>query len=162
MSAHTEGSWSVESIEYGDKVTDDLCIIGPSPDFRTLASVARCYQGDRIKEMEQANARLMAAAPDLLAALEAYKVAQAMSVYGDASDFDWPTITMREPGNSAWGYICEKHGLGYQGGCICCKDEFQRHQDQKNREARYARDDALRASEAVARAVIAKAIGAAA
>lgn len=79
MSAHTEGPWSVEPVEYGDVVTDDLCIIGPSPDFRIVASVVRCYQGDRIKEMELANARVLAAAPDLLA------LAREMEAFSEAA-----------------------------------------------------------------------------
>lgn len=68
--AHTEGPWSVENVEYGDEITSDLCILGPSPSFRAIASVSRCFQGERIQTMEVANARLIAAAPCLLVALQ--------------------------------------------------------------------------------------------
>lgn len=67
--AHTTGSWEVANIEFGNTVTEDLCIMTGSPDFRAIATIARCFQGDRIKDMEQANARLIALAPDLLALL---------------------------------------------------------------------------------------------
>lgn len=96
---------------------------------------------------------------ELLAAAQAYLSAEAMTNYGDSSDFVWPKIEMRHPGQAAWGWICEKHGLGYQSGCIFCRDEFVRHGERKNREARYARDEALRAARDKARAAIAKATG---
>lgn len=91
---------------------------------------------------------------ELVEALEAQQAAQAMPIYGDYTGFVWPKVEMRKPGETAWGWICEKHGLGYQGGCICCADEWKRHQDQKDREARYARDDALHAASNKARAAL--------
>lgn len=72
MSKHTEGPWSVESVECGDEVTGDLCILGPSPSFRFVADVSRCFQGGRIPEMEMANARLIAASPALLDSMQKY------------------------------------------------------------------------------------------
>lgn len=107
----------------------------------------------------EVDARKVASAPELLEALQAYVQASEMPTYGDASDFVWPKIEMREPGNTAWGWICEKHGLGYQSGCICCCDDFDAHMDRKNQSARYARNYALRDAHAKARAAIAKATG---
>lgn len=75
MSKHTDGPWSVEQEEIGGEVTSDLCVLGPSPSFRYVASVSRCFQGDRTQEMEQANAHLIAAAPELLAALQTAEMA---------------------------------------------------------------------------------------
>lgn len=96
---------------------------------------------------------------ELLAALKAYESAEAMTIYGDTSDFVWPKREMRHPGETAWGWICEKHGLGYQRECICCRDEFVRHGERKNREARYARDEAFRDARDKARLAMAKATG---
>lgn len=127
-----------------------------------LQEVAACGPTAEGSEQQEANARLIAAAPELLAALEVYQSAQVMPIYGDSSDFIGGVVTMRLPGNSAYGWICDKHGLGYTGGCICCADERKSYSAQKDREARYARDDALRSAERNARAAIAKATGAAA
>lgn len=124
-----------------------------------IVAKAVSYDGDQSRA---ANACLIASAPELLAALEAYESARAMSSYGDASDFEFPGQSMRKPGESAWGYICAKHGLGYQSGCICCSEEFSKHQAQKNRQAVQARNEALCAASDAARAAITKATGAAA
>lgn len=91
----------------------------------------------------------------LTEALQELLTAQAMTTSGDSSDFVWPTQTMRKPGETAWGWICEKHGLGYTGGCLCCRDEFDRYKNQKDTEARYAREDALKAASKKARTAIA-------
>lgn len=91
---------------------------------------------------------------ELVEALQAQQNAQAMPVYGDYSDFVWPKVEMRTPGETAWGWICEKHGLGYTGACVCCDGEWKRHQDRKDREARNARDDALQAASNKARAAL--------
>lgn len=61
--------WTVENEECGDIISDDLCILSASPEFRMVATISRCFQGDRIPAMEAEHARLIAAAPDLLAAL---------------------------------------------------------------------------------------------
>jgi hypothetical protein len=106
--------------------------------------------------------RLYAVNQELLEVLKELQAAQEMTTYGDPSDFVWPKSEMRKPGETAWGWICEKHGLGYQGGCICCSDEFTRYKGRKDQEARFARDDALRAASAKARSAIAKATGGAA
>lgn len=100
-------------------------------------------------------------AQDLLDACLAYQAAEAMSPYGDASDFTFPKRDMRRPGDPAWGWVCEKHGLGYSGVCHCCEGEFAKHKVQKDADARRARDDALSAAREKARAAIAKATGAA-
>lgn len=80
------------------------------------------------------------------AASQALVAATKMSNYGDASDFVWPKSSMRKEGEPAWGWICEKHGLGYQGGCICCRKDHAKYVERKNQEARWARDDAIRAA----------------
>ncbi|MGE0350027.1 hypothetical protein [Hydrogenophaga sp.] len=90
----------------------------------------------------------------LVEALEEQQAAQAMPIYGDYSGFVWPKVEMRNPGETAWGWICEKHGLGYQSGCICCTDDWKRHQDDRDRAARYARDDALNEASKKARAAL--------
>ena len=91
---------------------------------------------------------------ELREALQAQQEAQAMPIYGNYEGFVWPKVEMRKEGEPSWGWICEKHGLGYQGGCICCSDDWKRHQDTKDREARYARDDALHAASNKARAAL--------
>jgi len=58
--------WTVENEECGDIISDDLVILSASPEFRMVATISRCYQGDRIPAMEAEHARLIAAAPDLL------------------------------------------------------------------------------------------------
>jgi len=98
-------------------------------------------------------------AQELLAVLQEYVAAEEMTKYGDASDFVWPKIEMRKPGETAWGWVCEKHGLGYQSGCICCHEEFVKHKERKDDSARYARDDALHDARKKARMAIAKATG---
>lgn len=87
---------------------------------------------------------------ELEAALQAYQSAEAMSNYGDYSDFVFPKRSMRKEGEPAWGWICEKHGLGYLGGCVCCADDFKDHQNRKDREASYARNEALSAARQLA------------
>jgi hypothetical protein len=99
-------------------------------------------------------------AQELLAVLQEYVAAEEMTKYGDTSDFVWPKIEMRKPGETAWGWVCEKHGLGYQSGCICCHDEYLAHKERKDSSARYARDDALHDACKKARAAISKATGA--
>lgn len=93
----------------------------------------------------------------LVKALEAYQKAYAMPTYGDASDFAWPKITMRVPGEHAWGYECEKHGLGYSSGCICCRDDFNRHAKNKDQQECNKRDDALREASRLAKTALAAA-----
>lgn len=87
---------------------------------------------------------------ELEAALQAYQSAEAMSNYGDYSDFVFPKRSMRKEGEPACGWICEKHGLGYWGGCVCCADDFKDHQNRKDREASYARNEALSAARQLA------------
>ena len=41
-------------------------------------------------------------------------------------------------------WICEKHGLGYTSSCVCCRDDYEKHREKKNRDARFDRDNALR------------------
>ncbi len=94
---------------------------------------------------------------ELVEALKAFRAAHSMSQYGDYSDFVFPDLKERVPGNSAWGTICAKHGLGYGGGCICCADDIKAHRATKDREARSARNDALRAADELASAALAKA-----
>jgi hypothetical protein len=148
---HTPGPWRVAPA--------NLYPSGINIDSVSVNKYVCLVAGNRDDEQGQADARLIAAAPELLEALQAHQTAQSMPVYGDHSDFVWPTSKMRVPGETAWGWICEKHGLGYQSGCICCADDFARHREAKDRNARYARDDALRAAGELGRAAIAKAQG---
>lgn len=90
----------------------------------------------------------------LVKALQEYQQASAMKTYGDASDFVWPSVSAKVPGQHAYGFICEKHGLGYQSGCICCRDDFDAHSKEKDRQARDARNDALERAERNARAAL--------
>ena len=90
-----------------------------------------------------------------LDALTAIQDAIGMPTSGDSSDFVWPKSTMRHPGETAYGWICEKHGLGYQSGCICCAGDLKAYREQKDREARYAREDAIRDASKKVRAAIA-------
>ena len=90
-----------------------------------------------------------------LDALTAIQDAIGMATSGDSSDFVWPKSTMRHPGETAYGWICEKHGLGYQSGCICCAGDLMAYREQKDREARYAREDAIREASKKVRAAIA-------
>lgn len=70
MSAHTPGPWQVRHVEYGDNVSENLGVYQCSPHFHEVAYIAYRYLGERDKATEQANARLIAAAPELLDALE--------------------------------------------------------------------------------------------
>ena len=90
-----------------------------------------------------------------LDALTAIQDAIGMATSGYSSDFVWPKSTMRHPGETAYGWICEKHGLGYQSGCICCAGDLMAYREQKDREARYAREDAIREASKKVRAAIA-------
>ena len=70
---HTPGPWTFRHYEWGNEVSDDFGVfhddgIGAG---RHVADVAKIYQGERQPEVEQANARLIAAAPELLASLHA-------------------------------------------------------------------------------------------
>lgn len=68
MSQHTPGTWAVGVYEATDNfrsITQHACIC----DHDTLALIA--VTGPATDKQSQADARLMAAAPDLLAALEA-------------------------------------------------------------------------------------------
>ena len=154
---HTPGPWQLERLtgcdhDIGIRVTGSL--------VSGYAAFVRTYWPHPDQKAEQeANARLIAAAPELLEALQAYQTAKAMPTRGSASDFVWPEMTMRVPGDSTWGWICAKHGLGYQAGCVCCRDDLDRYGEEQDRKARYARDDALAAADAKATAAIAKATG---
>jgi len=135
----------------------------PDPWWFSAAEEGYYVAGVGDKELtnliQKEDARLIASAPELLDALRAYQAAQKMPRYGDYQDFVWPQSKMRHEGEPAYGWVCEKHGLGYQSGCICCYKDFRRHQDQKDQDARYARDDALRAADEIAQSAIAKATG---
>jgi len=93
---------------------------------------------------------------ELIEVLKANQIAEAMTTYGDSSDFVWPKSEMRKPGDTAWGWICEKHGLGYQSGCICCSGEFDEYRKRKDQTARYLRDEALREASKMARKALEK------
>jgi hypothetical protein len=67
---HTPGPWTVEDAMCGDKPMGYLHVMQSENSFRGVADITHCYNGDRDHEMEKANARLIAAAPDLLAACQ--------------------------------------------------------------------------------------------
>ena len=145
MSTHTNGPWSHRNGR----------IFQTDYDVLTIANMARAFDGD----YSPSNGDLIAASPELLEALEAYQTAQAMPEYGDYSSFEFAKLTPRYEGKPELGLICEKHGLGYVGRCLCCEDDFERHRADNDRKARNARDDALREAARKAAAAIAKAKG---
>lgn len=57
----TPEPWEVRNVEYGDEVTDDLCIMTGSLMFRDIANVSHVYNGDRVKSSELANANRIVA-----------------------------------------------------------------------------------------------------
>lgn len=93
---------------------------------------------------EPASPMVMQPPDELIQALKAYELASAMPTHGDHSGFIWPKSTLRVPGKREWGYICEKHGLGYSGVCICCQDDFKSNKEELDWQARNKRDEALR------------------
>lgn len=125
--------------------------------IQEVASVGPTESDGGYGPQQKANARLIAAAPDLLEALEEYRIAHAMSSYGDYSAIEWESKA--GPVNPDWGGgDCEKHGRWY-GMCHCCRDEWKRLCDQSDRDAVRARNNALRAADDKANAAIAKATG---
>jgi hypothetical protein len=62
---HSAAPWEIVP---DDDEPGDLVIL--SKDIYEVAHVSRCYKGDRVPEKEMANARLIAAAPELLTALQ--------------------------------------------------------------------------------------------
>lgn len=72
MSAHTPGPWGAYSAEHLSKGDEDPALfftVGPRP-FHTVAEVRPGNVGEGLPEQTPANARLIAAAPDLLEALK--------------------------------------------------------------------------------------------
>ena len=65
---HTPGPWYFRHIEWGDEVSDDWTVCEDLGDGtgRHIAHVANIYQGVRKRHVELANAKLIAASPDLL------------------------------------------------------------------------------------------------
>lgn len=76
MSKHTPGPWSIQR-QNPSPTTGEWMVAGKSPGY--LAEVRDCGSGP-----VEANARLIAAAPDLLEALEALITAVDASMYGMA------------------------------------------------------------------------------
>lgn len=149
---HSPGPWQSHPIEKRQGL--------PYVPVSAETLIARVYSkhfGD--DDQAAANGRLIAAAPELLEALRAIVAAQAMSSYGDSSDFVWPVQTMRKPGEHAYGYLCPTHGLGYTSSCVCCRDEYERHVARKDRQAAAHRDGVLKAASEAAVAAIAKVTG---
>ena len=103
-----------------------------------------------------ANARLIAAAPALLEALEAYRSARSMPSTGDWAQL--PDPPSRTYDASYGGGDCSKHGR-YYGHCHCCENDTRKAREQMDRDAVHARDNALRRADDLARAAIAKALG---
>lgn len=72
MSAHTPGPWFSYPAGHLSKGDEDPALfftVGPRP-FHTVAEVRPGNVGEGLPEQTPANARLIAAAPDLLAALK--------------------------------------------------------------------------------------------
>jgi hypothetical protein len=122
--------------------------------FYNLTQISPCYT-DELRQFQQ----LMEDRRALLDALQCFRAAHNMPRYGDYSGFTWANSHMRVEGDPSWGWICERHGLGYQSGCICCRDDFVRHQERQDQNARFSRDDALRDADKKACAAIEKATG---
>lgn len=111
-----------------------------------------------VDEQDTKLAELEALNNELLAALNAYRKARAMSSYGDYAQINWES--QAGPVNPAWGGgDCAKHGRWY-GRCYCCLDEWDKLRKQADRDAVHARDNALRAADEKARAIIDKIAGA--
>lgn len=106
----------------------------------------------------EAYAKRMEAQRDkLLAALEAYRTARAMPSYGDYAAIPWESKA--GPTNPTWGGgDCKKHGRWY-GRCHSCSDDFDKLCKQADRDAVRARDNALHASDELARTAIAEVKG---
>jgi len=97
MSKHTKGPWGVIKTHYCLQV---IPLVGA--DDSTPAAVAHCYGAD-----QQANAKLIAAAPDMLAALELAEV-QLEQLEGLLKPPDWYVTevleAVRQAINSATTY----------------------------------------------------------
>ena len=90
---------------------------------------------------------------DLLAALQAYVDASAMSPYGDYSKIKWES--QQGPINPTWGGgDCKKHGRWY-GHCHSCAHEWEKLRERADFDARWARDAALRQADQQARTLVA-------
>lgn len=155
--AHTPGPWLLESEPTEFKGVNVRWGI----DSQHRISIASGQSQEHINGICEAeclaNARLIAAAPELLEALEAYRTARAMPSHGDYAAIPWESKA--GPVNPVWGGgDCAKHGRWY-GRCHCCADEWDKLRVQADRDAVHARDNALRAADEKARAAIAKATG---
>lgn len=89
MSEIKDTPWTVENVEYGDEVSDDLCILASSPSFRHIAHISPCYSGVRVPDMERAHANLIAAAPELLEALILLEAEMVASGNAGSVDYGW-------------------------------------------------------------------------
>lgn len=91
---------------------------------------------------------------DLLEALKAYRAARAMPSTGDYAAIPWEY--KGGPRNPGWGGgDCEKHGRWYGSRCSGCFTDLEKLRAQADRDAVHARDNALRAADEKARAIIA-------
>ena len=97
MSAHTPGPWAI--------LTNGVCVSGPDPENREvgMSGVAHCGMARRTEAENRANAQLVMAAPDLLAALTAL---------ASIDDGDEPAFWKHEAVfNAAWAAIEKATGV---------------------------------------------------
>ncbi len=87
MSEHDPGPWTIE--EYGDDDVPTL-VIHKDTESRICFMATPGSHGD--SAIIEANARLIAAAPDLLAALIALRHECIEAGFGSARDYRWPKV----------------------------------------------------------------------
>lgn len=97
MSKHTSGPWEVtehdchaQSEGHPEHGMMDSLVCTGAPNFREIADVRRIYNGNRDIEMERANARLIAAAPELLEVAEAF--IGIMNSWGWSGDYEKQSV----------------------------------------------------------------------
>lgn len=126
-------------------------------DFRTFMVGDGCDVCNPAKALEYARETIdeqAALIEEMGKALEAYRIARAMPSYGDYASILWESKA--GPVNPVWGGgDCSKHGRWY-GRCYCCEGEWDKLKASADKDAVHARDNALRAADELARAVLAK------
>lgn len=141
---HTPGPWEVSIYEEYPTLHT---IWSKKEEIPTL--IARTCYAPR----SEYNANLIAAAPELLEALQEIKSAISLSPYAEKVDFDYPSKTYD---SSFGGGDCSKHGR-YYGVCHCCKKDHENARKDADRIAFWEREDSIRTALNKANEVIRKA-----